>query len=151
MHLQKFIRHTTQRAHHFESTSIPRGYYVVSSKSKFRQNSTSFMHFFDVISLIEKSTSFPRTFFSVISLFEISTMFPRTFFDVISMVEKPTLFPPTFFDAILMVENSTLFARTFSEEISTHIYVVMDIARARSLVVSNLRSETKGSRFQSGC
>ena len=134
MHLQKFIKHTTQRAHHFESTSIPRGYYVVSSKSKFRQNSTSFMHFFDVISLIEKST-----------------MFPRTFFDVISMVEKPTLFPPTFFDAILMVENSTLFARTFSEEISTHIYVVMDIARARSLVVSNLRSETKGSRFQSGC
>ena len=48
-------------------------------------------------------------FFDVISLVEESTWFPRTFFDVISMVEKPTLFPRTFFDVILMVEKSTLF------------------------------------------
>ena len=150
MHLQKFIKDTTQRAHHFESTSIPRGY-SFRRRANFDKIPRHSTHFFDVISLIEKSTSFPRTFFSVISLVEISTLFPRTFFDVISMVEKPTLFSPTFCDAILMVEKSTLFARTFSDEISTHIYVVMDIARARSLVVSDLRSETKGSRFQSGC
>ena len=44
-------------------------------------------YFFDVISLVEKSTSFPRTFFDVISMVEISTVFLLTFFDVILMVE----------------------------------------------------------------
>ena len=63
-----------------------------------------FTYFFDVISLIEKSTSFPRTFFDVISMVEKSTLFPRAFFDVISFVEISTVFLPTFFDVILMVE-----------------------------------------------
>ena len=48
-------------------------------------------------------------FFDVISLIEISTLFPRTFFDVISMVEKPALFPRAFFD----VEISTVFLLYF--------------------------------------
>ena len=46
-----------------------------------------FTYFFDVISLIEKSTLFPRTFFDVISFVEISTVFLLTFFNVILMVE----------------------------------------------------------------
>ena len=62
-------------------------------------------YFFDVILMIEKSTSFPRTFFDVISLVEKSKLFPRIFFDVISMVEKSTLFPRTFSYVISMVEN----------------------------------------------
>ena len=66
-------------------------------------------YFFDVISMVQKSTWFPRTFFDVISLIEKSTWFPRTFFDVISLVEKSTWFPRTFFDVISMVEKSTLF------------------------------------------
>ena len=70
--------------------------------------------FFDVISLIEKSTSFSRTFFDVISMVEISAFFPRTFFDIISMFEKSTLFPRTFFNVISLVEKSTLFPLTFS-------------------------------------
>ena len=49
-------------------------------------------YFFNVISMVEKSTLFPRTLFDVISMVEKSTLFPRTFFDVISMVEKSTLF-----------------------------------------------------------
>ena len=73
-----------------------------------------FTYFFDVISLIEKSSSFPRTFVDVISMVEKSTSFPHTFFDVISMVEKSTSFPRTFFDVISMVENSTSLPRTFS-------------------------------------
>ena len=74
--------------------------------------------FFDVISLVEKSTWLPRTFFDVILLFEKFTWFPRTFLDVISMVEKSTWFPRTFFDVISMVEKSTLFPRTFFDVIS---------------------------------
>ena len=42
-------------------------------------------YFFDVISLVEKSTWFPRTFFDVISMVEICTLFLLTFFDVILM------------------------------------------------------------------
>ena len=75
-------------------------------------------YFFDVVSLVEKSTWFPRTFFDVISLVEKFTWFPRTFFDVISMVEKSTWFPRTFFDVISMVEKFTWFPRTFFDVIS---------------------------------
>ena len=100
----------TQRAHHVESTSIRRGYYVDTSKTKFRRISTWFQRtFFDVISLVEKSTWFLRTLFDVISMVEKSTWFPRTFFDVTSMVEICTLFLLTFFDVILMGKNSTSF------------------------------------------
>ena len=68
-----------------------------------------FTYFFDVISLIEKSTSFPYTFFGVISMFKKSILFPRTFFDVISLVKIFTLFLLTFFDIILKGKNSTSF------------------------------------------
>ena len=53
-------------------------------------------YFFDVISMVEKSTSFPHTFFDVISLVEKSTLFPRALLDVISMVEMCTVFLFTF-------------------------------------------------------
>ena len=59
---------------------ISTNFYVISS------------YFFDVILVVEKSTSFPSTFIDVISLVEKSTLFPRTFFDVISMVKNSTLF-----------------------------------------------------------
>ena len=99
----------TKRAHHVESTSIQCGYYVDTSKTKFRRISTSFPRtFFDVIWLIEKSTLFPRTFFDVISMVVKSTLFPLTSFDVIWLVEISKLFLLTFFDVILMGKNSTL-------------------------------------------
>ena len=75
-------------------------------------------YFFNVISMVEKSTSFPRTLFNVISLVEKSTLFSRIFFNVISIVEKSTLFPHTLFDVILMVKKSTLFPGTFFYVIS---------------------------------
>ena len=74
-------------------------------------------YFFDVISIVEKSTWFPRTLFDVTSLVEKSMWFPRTFLDVISMVEKSTWFPRTFFDVISMVEICTLFLLTFFDVI----------------------------------
>ena len=74
-------------------------------------------YFFDVISMVEKSTWFPRTLFNVISLVEKPTWFPRTFFDVISLVEKFTWLPPTLFDIISMVEICTLFLLTFFDVI----------------------------------
>ena len=74
-------------------------------------------YFFDVISMVEKSTWFPRTFFNVISMVEKSTLLPRAFFDVISMVEKSTLFPRTFFDVISFIEISTVFLLTFFDVI----------------------------------
>ena len=78
-------------------------------------------YFFDVVSLVEKSTWFPRTFFDVISLVEKSTWFPRIFFDIISMVEKSTLFPRTFFDVISMVVVSTYFYRCNFDGWNMHI------------------------------
>ena len=91
--------------HSYYPTSTPGGIRVDSTWILRRyveeQFSTSFhvisTNFFDLISLIEKSTSFPHTFFDVISMVEKSTLFPHTFFDVISMVEKSTLFPHVFF------------------------------------------------------
>ena len=41
-------REDTQRAHHVESTSIQRGYYVDTSKTKFRRISTSFPRTFSM-------------------------------------------------------------------------------------------------------
>ena len=111
-----------------------------------RQISTNFhvisTNFFDVISLIEKSTSFPRTFFlcnfdgrknHVVSKYFFWCNFdgrkihvlPRTFLDVISlveiskffhvisMVEKSTLLPRTSFRVFSLVEKSTSFTLTF--------------------------------------
>ena len=105
----------TPRRIHVDSTWIIRRYVEDQISTNFHVIST---YFFDAISLIEKSTSFPRNFFDVISLVEKSTLFPRTFFDVISMVEISMVFLLTFFDLILMVEKSTLFARTFFDKIS---------------------------------
>ena len=91
--------------HRYVEDQISMNFHVIST------------YLFDLISLIEKSASFPRTFFDVISMVENSTLFPRTFFDVTSIVEKSALFLRTFFNVISMVENSTLFPRTFFDVI----------------------------------
>ena len=104
----------TPRRIDINSTSILRRYVKDEVSTNFHVIST---YFFDVISLVEKSTSVPRTFFNVISLIAISTFFPSTFFDVNSMLEKFTLFPGTFFNVISLVEKSTLFPLTFFDVI----------------------------------
>ena len=96
----------TPRRIHVNSTRILRRYVEDQISTNFHVIST---YFFDVISMVEKSTWFPCTFFDVILLVEKFTWFPCTFFDVISLVEKSTLFPRTFFDVISMVEKPTLF------------------------------------------
>ena len=100
----------TPRRIHVDSTCILRRYVEDQLWTNFRVISTKFFY---VISLIEKSPSFPHTFFDVISMVEKSTLFPHTFFHVISMVEKSMLFPGTFFDVISMVEQSTSQPRIF--------------------------------------
>ena len=105
----------TPRRIHVDSTWILRGYVKDQISTNFHVISA---YLFDVISMVEKSTWFPRTFFDVISLVEKFTWFPRTFFDVISMVEKSTWFPRTFFYVTSMVEKSTWFPRTFFVVIS---------------------------------
>ena len=105
----------TPRRIHVDSTWILRRYVEEQISTNFHVISA---YFFDVISMVEKSTWFPRTFFDVISMVEKFTWFPRTFFDVISMVEKSTWFPRTFFDVISLVEKSTWFPRTFFDVIS---------------------------------
>ena len=105
----------TPRRIHVDSTWILRRYVEDKISTSFHLIST---YFFDVISLVEKSTWFPLTFFDVISLVEKSTWFPRTFFDVILLVKKSTWFPRIFFAVISMVEKSTLFPRTFFDVIS---------------------------------
>ena len=100
----------TPRRIHVDSTWILRRYVEEQISTNFHVISA---YFFDVISMVEKSTWFPRTFFDVISMVEKSTWFPRTLFDVISLVEKSTWFPGTFFDVISMVEICTLFLLTF--------------------------------------
>ena len=97
------------------STSILQRYIEDQISMNFHVIST---YFFDVISPIEKSTSFPRSFLDVISLVENSALLSRTFYGVILLVKKPTLFPRAFFDVISMVEKLTLFPRTFFDVIS---------------------------------
>ena len=81
---------TTQRAHQVESTSIRRGYYVEE------QISINFhvipAYFFDVISMVEKSTLFPRNFFDMISMVEICTLFLLAFLNVILSGKNSTSF-----------------------------------------------------------
>ena len=103
-----------KRAHHVESTWILRRYVEDQISTNFHVISA---YFFDAISMIEKSTSFPRTFFHVISLVEKSTLFPRTFISATLLVENSTLFRRTFFDVISMVEICTLFLLTFFDVI----------------------------------
>ena len=74
----------SQRAYHVKSTSILRRYVEDQITTNFHVIST---YFFDLISLVEKSTLFLGTFFDVISMDEKSTLFPRTFFGVISLVK----------------------------------------------------------------
>ena len=52
---------------------------------------------------------FSTCFFNVISLIRKSTLFPPTFFDVILMVEKSTLVPSTFFGVNWRVKNLRCF------------------------------------------
>ena len=96
----------TPRRIHVDSTWILRRYVEEQISTNFHVISA---YFFDVISMVKKSTWFPRTLFDVISLVEKSTWFPGTFFDVISMVEICTLFLLTFFDVILMGKDLTSF------------------------------------------
>ena len=91
--------------HRYVEDQISTNFHVVST------------YFFDVVLLIEKSTSFPRSFFAVVSMVEKSTLFPRTFYDGMLMVEKSTLFSRTFFDVISFVEISTVFPLTFFDVI----------------------------------
>ena len=85
-----------------------------TSKTKVRHILTPFPRtFFDVISMIEKSTLLPRTLFDVISMVKKSTLSPRTLFDIISMVDIYALFLLTFFNIILMGKNSTSFLVSF--------------------------------------
>ena len=93
---------STWNLHRYVEDQISTNFHVIST------------YFFDVISLIEKFTSHPRTFFDITSLVEKSTLFPRTFFGVISLVKNSSLFTRTFTDVILMVEKSMLFTRIFS-------------------------------------
>ena len=96
--LTKRIEAQSQWAHHVESTSIPRGYYVDTSNTKFDE----FPHHFHVLfrcNLANRKIHVVSTyfFFGVISVAEKSTFFPRTFFGVISLVKTFTLFLCTFF------------------------------------------------------
>ena len=79
----------TPRQIDVDSTWILRRYVEDQISTNFHVVST---YFFDVISLIEKSTLFPRTSFDVISMVEKSTSFPRIFFNVISFVEISTVY-----------------------------------------------------------
>ena len=109
------IKKASKRVHHVELTSIRHRYVEDQISRNFPVIS---MYIFNVIPLVEKSTSFPRTFFAVISMVEKATLFPRTFFDVISMIKKSTLFSRTFFDVISLVQISMLFLLTFFDIIS---------------------------------
>lgn len=72
------------------------------------------MYFFNVISVGEKSTSFPHSLFQVILMRKKSRLFWCTLFDVISMGGKSTSFQCTFFEVILIGERSTFFQCTIS-------------------------------------
>ena len=100
----------TPRRIHVDSTWLLRRYVEDQISTNFHVISA---YFFDVISMVEKSTSFSRTFFYVISLVEKSMLFPCALFDVISIVETCTLFLLTFLDVILMGKNSTSFLVSF--------------------------------------
>ena len=103
---RRYVEDLISMNFHFISTYF---FEVISLIEKF----TSFSRiFFGVITMVQKSTFFPRTFFGAISLVEISTFFSRTFFDVISMVKKSTLFPRTFINVISLVKKSKLFSLT---------------------------------------
>ena len=100
----------TPRRIHVDSMWILRRYVEDEISTNFH---VIFKYFFDVILMVKKSRSFPRTLFNVISMVEKSTLFSRTLFDLISLVQKSTLFPRTFFDVICLVEICTLFLLTF--------------------------------------
>ena len=97
----------TRRGFDVDSTWILRRYVKDQISTNFHAISP---YFFDVISLVEKLTWFPRTFFDVFSMVEKSTLFPRTFIGVISMVEIcPFFYLLTFFNVILMGKDLTSF------------------------------------------
>ena len=79
----------TPRQIDVDSTWILRQYVEDQISTNFHVISA---HFFDVISMLEKSMWFPRTFFDVISMVEICTLFLLTFFDVILMGKDLTSF-----------------------------------------------------------
>ena len=96
----------TPRQIHVNSTWILRRYIEDQISTIFLVISS---YFFDVISMVEKSTLLPRTSIEVISLVQKSTLLPYTFFNVICLVEICTFFLLTFLDVILMGKNPILF------------------------------------------
>ena len=88
-HVSKATADTSQGTNHVDSTSVLRQYVEGQISTNCHAISTCF---FDVISLIEKSTSFPRTFLDANSIVEKSTSFPRTYFDVIRWSKNPHCF-----------------------------------------------------------
>ena len=74
---------------HVDSTWILRRYVEDHISTNFHVISA---YFFDVILIVEKSTSFPRTFFNVIYLVKICTLFLLTFIDIILMGKNSTSF-----------------------------------------------------------
>ena len=126
MHLyyqcQFLLKHQFFQFLHFFNSYKPNGHTTsIRRRSVEDQILTNFhiisLYFFDVISLFEKFTLFPRTFFDVIWMIEKSTLFPHTFIGVISLVQKSTFLPRTFFDEICLVDICTLFLLTFLDVI----------------------------------
>ena len=107
---------STQWAHYVQCTTLILHWYIEDQIStKFH---VTFTYFFDVIPLMRKSTSFPRTFVPVILLLQKSMFYARTFIGLILLAKKSTLFPRTFFDIILIDKKSALFPRTFFDKVS---------------------------------
>ena len=127
---------STQWAHHVESKSIRRGYYIDRSRVKFRRISTSFSRTFfrcnfDGRKIHVVSTYFFRRNFAGRKIHVVSTYSFRCNLDgrkihVVSTYfyrcnfagRKSTLFPRTFFDVITMAKKSMLFPRTLFDAIS---------------------------------
>ena len=101
----------TPRQIDVDSTLILRWYVEDQISTNFHVIS---MYLFDVISLIKKSTSFPRIFFNIISMVEKSALFPRTFFGVISLVKKGKMFPRFFIDVVSRSKHPCFFHVLFS-------------------------------------
>ena len=130
-----YIPTGTPRRIHLNSMWILRRYVKHQFSTGFHVIPT---YFFDVISLIKKSTSFPRTFYDVISMVQKLTLFPRVFFDVTSNGRKIHLAityffrcnfscwnihsgPTYFFWLNFEGQKSTLFARTFFDKIAINL------------------------------
>lgn len=83
--VSRYISADTWRPINVDSTSMLCRYVEDQISANFHVICT---YFFDVISLLKKFTSIPRTFFDIISMVEKSKSFPRIFFDEMSTGKK---------------------------------------------------------------